>query len=119
MKPTLVRAGRADPRHRCQARNAERRTRERNCMRNLKAAIGARRVAAREDRAGAMPCPSGNECGMLDDAISALFEADLHGADGRLVFQPSEAATARGKQLRISTAGRHQADSFPRVSDLN
>lgn len=88
-------------------------------MRDLTAAIGARRVAARKDRADAVPCPLGSECGVLDKAVPGLFEAGLHDADGRLVVQPGEAATARGKQLRIATAGRHQADSFPRVSGLN
>ncbi|SEC66538.1 hypothetical protein [Bradyrhizobium erythrophlei] len=88
-------------------------------MQDLTAAIGARRVGDHDDRAGAAPWPRGHEFGMPDKAIPRLFEAGLHDADGRLAVQTVETATARGKQLRIATAGQHQADSFPRVSDLN
>ncbi len=56
---------------------------------------------------------------LLDKVILSLFEAAAHGMHEHLVFQPSEAATARGKQLRMSLAGQHQADSFPRVLGFN
>ncbi|MGY3488771.1 hypothetical protein ACVW1C_006654 [Bradyrhizobium sp. USDA 4011] len=56
---------------------------------------------------------------MPDKAIHGLFEAGLHRADGHLAVQPGETATSRGKQLRIATAGQHQADSFPRASGFN
>lgn len=58
-------------------------------------------------------------CGLPDGGTPGLFETDPRGRDERLVFQTNDAAPERGKQLRMSLASQHQADSFPRVLDFN
>ncbi|MEH2673718.1 hypothetical protein DXU07_31405 [Bradyrhizobium elkanii] len=79
----------------------------------------AGRSGVRSARGDHTDAALGKACGPLAKVIFSPLDAAAHGMHEHLVFQPGEAATARGKQLRMSSAGQHQADSFPRVLSFN